>query len=434
MSRGITALSVLFLVSSFSFAQDSVRTALLNKIYIQGNEETKASVILRELPFAPGDSVTNREIEYARDRVYSTRLFTKVLMEPVPVRANEIDLLIYVEERWYIWPYPVVGIRDRDWKRFYAGAGIADMNFRGLDEKLAGMFALGYDPFAAVRFRSPGIGSHRDYLLTMSGSYSKGRSIGVQAGSASGEFKGTFGDISVEIGRRFGLFSTISLGASYNYVSSGDDSLRLVLSPNGTDVFAAAKLSYVYDSRNLRSYATDGTFISIRLEKYGLGESLVNFGRLSADARKYFQIGGALTLAARLYGNFAEGPAIPVYDDVFIGYFERIRGMFNSVSQGVDMAGGNLEIRIPIVRQMYIEIPDFPLKEFISNRIGLYWNFFADAGETAGREFDFDKRNLLFGYGGGVSLLLPYDLILQADCARGSDGHVEFILDFGATI
>ncbi len=434
MLRGASVLILLFVMLSNSRAQDSTQTFVLHKIFIEGNKATKDFVILRELPFKPGDTVTNREIEFGRERIYSTGLFTKVLAQPEPISKTGIDLLIYVEERWYIWPYPVIGFRDRDLSRLYAGAGVVHLNFRGRDEKLAGMFALGYDPFGAVMYRSPSIGRNKEYILSMGAGFSRGRNTGIQAGYASGEFDDTFGNLYVDVGRRFGIYNTVTLGTSYNYVSGNRDTTGLVLSPTGTDVFASLKLSYVYDSRNLRSYATRGSYLYFGLEKYGLGESLVNFGRLSFDARDYVSMWDFVTLAGRVHGNLAEGPHIPPYNHVFIGYYERIRGMFNTVTEGESIVGANAELRIPIIKQMYIELPDFPLKEFISNRIALYWNFFADAGETTGKRLHIGLDEALYGYGGGLSLLLPYDVILQLDYARGSDKHWEFILDFGGTI
>jgi outer membrane protein assembly factor BamA len=434
MLRGVAVLIALFSACSISLAHDSTRTYVLNKIFIEGNKTTRPFVILRELPFKPGDTVNTREIEFGRERIYSTGLFTRVQVEPEPVSKNSIDLLIYVEERWYLWPYPVIGFQDRDLSRFYWGAGVVHLNFRGRDETLGGMFALGYDPFGAVMFRSPSIGPRENYIVSMEASYSRGRNFGVDPGAASGEFNDNFGELHADIGRRFGIYSTLTFGTSYNYVSRNLDTTGLTLSPTGTDVFAALKLSYTYDSRNLRSYATEGSYLYLALEKFGLGESVVDFGRLSFDARDYVSFLDNFTFAARVHGNFAEGPKIPPYNHVFIGYVERVRGMFNTVSEGQSIFGANMELRIPIIKQMYIEIPDFPLKEFISNRIALYWNFFADAAETTGKRLQLNADNALYGYGGGLSLLLPYDIILQFDYARGSDKHWEFIFDFGATI
>ena len=141
----IAAFSVFVVPLSNSYSSvppdksDSTSTFVVNKIILEGNNLTKPYVILRELPFKEGDSVTMAQLDYARERIYSTGLFTKVLIQPEPVSKTRIDLLIYVEERWYIWPYPILWFRDRvlNWKKVSAGFGIIDYNFRGMAKALA---------------------------------------------------------------------------------------------------------------------------------------------------------------------------------------------------------------------------------------------------------------------------------------------------------
>lgn len=434
MPRALTVLILLLVTSSALRAQDSTRSYVLDKIFVEGNTVTKPFVILRELPFKSGDTVTTSELEYGRERIYNTGLFTRVILQPEPVNKTRMDLLIYVQERWYVWPYPVIGFWDGDLKRFYGGAGIADFNFQGRNETLAGMFALGYDPFGAVSLRDPSFGPDRNYILSIDASYSHGRSFGIQPGSASGQFNDSFGDLQVALGRRFGIYSTLTFGASYNYVQAISDSSGLVLSPTGKDIFGSLRLEYVYDSRNLRSYATRGAYLMVSLARHGLGESLVNFDRLSVDARDFQPISKLFILASRIHADLAEGPQIPPYNYVFFGYGERIRGMFNTVSGGESMLGANMELRIPIIKEMAIPIPDFPFRQYVSNRISLYWSFFADAGETTDKYLNLNFTRALYGYGGGLSLILPYDAVIQADYARGSDKQWEFILYLGATI
>lgn len=439
----MSAILIFLLPSSnlFAFERsekiDSTGTFVVSNIILEGNELTKSYVILRELPFRVGDSVTTADLDYARERIYSTALFTKVLMQHGNISRGKADLLIYVEERWYIWPYPIVGFRDREvnFKKLYAGAGVVDFNFRGMDEKIEGMFALGYDPFVSLAYNSPSIGQDRNYLLWLGATYSRGRNLGLESGYSEGQFNDSFGDFYIAGGKRLNLFSIFSVGAAYNYVARNtSDSNSVALSPNGRDVFASLWAEYFYDSRDLKIYAMQGSYLDVVVEKYGLGESLVDFGRVSFDSREYLQILDFLSLMGRLHGSFATGSAIPRYNHVFFGYGEKIRGMFNTVSEGQSSIGGNFEIRIPIIKKMYIELPWLSVKEFASNRIGIYWNFFADVGETSDKYLHMKWNGALYGYGGGLSFVLPYDWRIGIDYARGSDRHFEWILDFGETI
>jgi outer membrane protein assembly factor BamA len=439
----MSAIFILLLPSFNLFAferleePDSAATFLVSNIILEGNELTKSYVILRELPFKVGDSVTTADLDYARERIYSTALFTKVLIQHGKISKGKGDVLIYVEERWYIWPYPIIGFRDREvnLKKLYAGAGVVDFNFRGMGEKIEGMFALGYDPFVSVAYNSPSMGQNRNYLLWLGATYSHGRNLGIESGYSGGQFKDSFGDFYAAAGKRLDLYSTLSAGVAYNYIARNtDDSNSVAMSPNGRDVFASLWAEYYYDSRDLKVYAMQGSYLDIVVEKYGLGESIVDFGRVSFDSREYLPVWDFLSLVGRLHGSFAAGSAIPRYNHVFFGYGEKIRGMFNTVSEGQSSVGGNFEIRIPIIRKMYIELPWLPIREFVSNRIGIYWNFFVDAGETSDKYLHMKWNRALYGYGGGLSFVLPYDWRIEVDYARGSDRHFEWILDFGGTI
>ncbi len=413
---------------------DSVSRYVLNRIVVEGNKTTKSFIITRELPFSPGDTVTAREVEFGKQRIYSTGLFTEVEAQIEPLGGDRVDLLIFVQERWYIWPYPVFGFWDSDLKKLYAGAGLADFNFSGSDDRLEGILALGYDPFGSAQYTDPAIGEGKKYVISLGASYSHGRNIGLQSGSSSGQFDDSFADMYIEAGRRFGIYSILSLGASYNYVKSNADFPGLVLSPTGEDIFASLKLDYSYDSRNLKAYATRGAFVDLALQKYGLGESDVDFGRFAFDARSYIPITGSVSLVLRLHGNFAEGPRIPPYNHVFFGYNDRIRGMFNTISEGESLVGANAELRVPIFKKIRFDLPGFPFREYISNSFGIYWSFFFDAGETAGKKLNLNTDGALYGYGGGLVLLLPYDIVVQVDYARGGNKLTQFVLDFGEAI
>ena len=52
----------------------------IDSIKISGNNVTKDFIIRRELTISEGDSVTEKIIDYNRERIFSLRLFTNVKM------------------------------------------------------------------------------------------------------------------------------------------------------------------------------------------------------------------------------------------------------------------------------------------------------------------------------------------------------------------
>ena len=94
----------------------------VDSIIVTGNFHTKSFVIVREMTLRPGLPITRRRLEYDQNRIYSLRLFNEVRMAVVPSAQGFAHVVVEVSERWYIFPYPIFGIRDRDWSRIFFGA------------------------------------------------------------------------------------------------------------------------------------------------------------------------------------------------------------------------------------------------------------------------------------------------------------------------
>ncbi|MEJ2618441.1 MAG: POTRA domain-containing protein, partial [Ignavibacteriaceae bacterium] len=117
----------------------------IDSFEIRGNKITDDDIILRELTFSKGDTVSNNNLEYNRERIFSLGIFTKVQLYVKKVDNKNI-LVINVEESWYIYPIPFVELKDRDWKKFSYGIDVVIQNFRGRNELLQARGSLGYDP------------------------------------------------------------------------------------------------------------------------------------------------------------------------------------------------------------------------------------------------------------------------------------------------
>ena len=156
----------------------------VESVMVVGNEETKEFVILREMSLQPGEHITEELVAYDQNRIYSLGLFNRVVIHVVPASEEKANLIVEVSERWYIFPFPIFGIRDRDWKKVYFGGGLLHSNFRGRNEKLYATIILGYDPSFAVSYRNPFLVNDGSYQFDTRFAYDKirNRSISAQAG------------------------------------------------------------------------------------------------------------------------------------------------------------------------------------------------------------------------------------------------------------
>ena len=89
----------------------------ISKIIITGNKITKESIILRELSFKKGDLIDIAKLKKIEDEskvnLTNLNLFNFITISNT-VNEKNIIILIEVIERWYIWPYPILEISERN--------------------------------------------------------------------------------------------------------------------------------------------------------------------------------------------------------------------------------------------------------------------------------------------------------------------------------
>ncbi len=401
---------------------------IVRSIVIQGNEKTKDFVILREMSIKVGDTLRNAAMLQDQDRIYSLRLFNRVRVHAA-LGSDTATVFVDVSERWYWFPFPILGFRDRDFNKFFYGAGIAHQNFRGRDEKVFASFALGYDQWLALHYENPKLTDDDDIFLRFNGRYGKSPNLSLLTGTYD-QYSYT---TSVTVGRRYGLYQTFSGSVGYDILRVTTPAAGRTLSSDGRDAFANVGFQYSYDRRNIREYTTEGSYFTAGFDKAGFGESVVNVTTLFGDVRKFIPLDEAVSVGVRTFAVYTAGGAVPVYKHVYYGYGERLRGYFRSVWEGENIAGGNAEVRIAIFSPRYLTLTFIPVPEFSVVRYGLYLGIFADGGKVWYRNDPFPGQGWRSGYGAGLHFLLPYSLVVRTEYALNNFGKGEFLVDLGAS-
>lgn len=422
--------SLLVAQAEFGLPPDSL--FFVDTIVVVGNEKTHTYVLLREMTLKNGDIVTAEAIEYDKKRIYNLGLFTRVEIGYIPTDLPKAKLIIAVSERWYIYPFPVVGIKDRDWKKFYFGAGILHQNFRGRNEKLYGVLTLGYDPSVTLLYRNPLIDAEHHYFLNTSLAWRVVKNRSLLATAGGNNFDERHLSAYLDFGKRIGIAHTAWVSAGYRIVQVSDYSAGRTISPDGRDAFPEISVGYVYDTRDLQEYATFGSFARAAISKYGIPGSRVDFVRYALDVRRFIPLTSRLTIAGRLFTDIAAGGQIPTYSRVFLGYSERVRGHFSRVSEGEHQLGTLWELRLMLLEPRYITVDLVPVPEFAVWKFGIAAAVFADAGTVWFRQEPLALNRFVRGYGAGIHFLLPYGFVLRTEYALDEVRRDEFILDFSA--
>jgi len=130
---------------------------VVGEICIAGNKKTKERILLRELPVLVGDSIGHHQLdsilERCKQQLVNLGLFNVVRVTHRQKEANLTEINIYVIERWYTWPLPILQIADRnfnqwwiskDLERINYGVELSQFNFRGRNETLKIKFQNGF--------------------------------------------------------------------------------------------------------------------------------------------------------------------------------------------------------------------------------------------------------------------------------------------------
>lgn len=408
---------------------DSVFT--VGRILLTGNFNTKDFIILREMSLREGSRITHQQIEYDRNRIYSLGLFNQVEIKVLPAVDSLAILSVHVHERWYVFPFPIFGLKDRDWSKVFYGFGIVHNNFLGRNEKIFASFIFGFDPAVRLTYRNPNLGDNGTYFLVGTLGYSTVRNRSVIAQAGTENFDERHFSAGLTVGRRLGITQNVWISGAYEFVRISEYQPGRTLSADGNDFFPIVGLGYAYDTRDLLEYPSVGTLTQFTVTKFGVPGKAVDFVRYATDLRKYVPLGSRFVLQGRAFGDAVAAGPTPSYNRAYFGYGDRIRGHFKDVIEGENIVGVSTEIHYTLMQPRYFKVGFLP-EEFSLWRFGVSLAGFADAGTVWFRGQPLAIDQFVKGYGAGVHFLLPYSGVVRIEYAWNEVRRGEFIIDLGA--
>lgn len=403
----------------------------VDSILIFGNETTKDFVILNEITFEIGDFVTNEELFYNRERIYSLGLFNKVSVEKIIENQKNV-VIIEVEESWYIFPLPLLEIKERDYKKLSYGFYLVYKNFRGRNETIFSTVSFGYNPSFGITYINPNLNSEGDYFLRFSSSLSKNKNRSIIAESFSGgqfEYKQIFS--SLTFGKRINQFNKLFINLSFNYVETEKSIKNFTSGSERIDRYSSLGLGYEYDKRDLIQFPKQGNYFLLNGNFNGFGMNNTNYRTAKMDFRQYFEIYNKIFFKFRTAIRMTFGEKVPLFDYSLIGADEKVRGNFFKRIEDRNLLSVNSELYYPLIDELQVDISFLPIipEKLLSYRIAVYTHAFADYGSVF-KDF-YKSTNSLAGYGFGISFLfLPYNIV-RFELGLNEYSKTEFIFDIG---
>ena len=417
----------------------------INEIIIKGNNKTKGYIILREIQFKSGDSLSinelNESFQLARQQVYNTTLFHEVKITLAMISAFQVNVIVTVKERWYIFPVPIFQPVDRslnewlvrykgDLSRINYGVKFQHYNFSGRKDPFHLFFMNGYTKNISFSYLQPYSNIALNQGFGLGGGFSENREVAYKTSAdnkilfyTNNNFvkKNAYGNLSFRIQK--GILNRHLFNLAYSRITVSDSILSSSFNPNyfntnsNTNGLIDFSYTYQYTNVNNAAYALKGVTSYVTVSKRGLGlTGGTNRFFVEATYNKFWAHAHNWYTSLQAMGNVKLPFEQAYINQKAIGYGNaNIRGLEYYVIDGV--AFGILKstlkkklfsVKIPMPFTSTI-IPSLPFSIFAKT--------YADIGYCYNKKNYTTNLNNRFLYTGGfgIDILTLYDISLRIE-------------------
>ncbi|MFN3917211.1 MAG: hypothetical protein ACK4K0_05670 [Flavobacteriales bacterium] len=453
---------VLFFLLLFSFCQTHAKGGKITvlNIHLSGNNITKSFVFYQEITLKAGNSYTieefDKELIISRNNLLNSSLFNFVKITPLQVDELNYDIIIEVQERWYMWPLPIISTADpnanlwwetKDPSRLNYGVLLSHNNLRGVRENLSALVQFGYSNQFELAYRIPYLISRKNIGAGIAAGYlqnyeivtgtennerifffsKEGNSRQIMYSSAYFEKRiipqhiHKFGGEITQI-----TISDSAFSASENYLGNNLKSIR----------FASIIYIFRFDKRDNIHYPLQGFFTKIQLEQHGLGvfsNDNLNVQNISAEVKCFhpfndkFYWGGMIKAKQTSYSN------LPYFFQRGLGYEDFVSGYEYYILDGQAFGLGKTNFKYRLIAAKQRNLPLIENRKFKRYFYAVYINTFADAGFVKNRATQ-NENNLtnqfLLGSGIGLDFVTYYDKVFRFEFAVNRKREPGFYLHF----
>jgi outer membrane protein assembly factor BamA len=428
---------------------DSSVMVFIKDVVVKGNKKTKEYLILREIPFKKGDSLTLTDLQAAllqgRQLVYNTTLFNEVNIQLAMIGSNAALVIVDVKERWYIYPVPQFKPIDRnlnEWLKTYKGSldrvnyglKFVHYNLSGRRDQLRVFFLSGFSRDFSFSYNAPYSNKKLTEGFIVNAGYSQKKQIAYNS-SYSGnlqfysfdslrtKFVGSTFTIGAGYTSRKGYYNRNTYNISFTRFVVSDSIVLAKNNPNylgnGNTAANVIELLYTYQHVNVDNvlYALKGVTSFVSLSKRGLGfTGGINALTVEGGINKFIPLG------KNWYSSFFGNTKIrlpfnqPYINQRGLGYGESyLRGLEYLVVDGVATALLRSTLKKKIL-EVKIPVP-FKIKALPYIPFTIFAKTYADVGFAYNKKQYLQNLNnrLLYTGGFGLDILSVYDVNLRLE-------------------
>ncbi|MCB9186258.1 MAG: hypothetical protein H6601_05870 [Flavobacteriales bacterium] len=459
MSHIALRLFLLFIVV-FNLSVQAQDDVLIGSLTFEGNKITKERILLREMTFREGQSIPRSKLDYNLNRskanLWSLQLFNFVEVDTCWYGSNEIDVVVRITERWYVWPVPFVEFADRNfsewwqdkrWDRLDYGTLIKWSNFRGRREELTFHLRFGYNNQYELRYEIPYLDHAQKWGIEFQGGYRQGHEVAYASVGNKRVFyknhdryirKEAFATITPRWRPNLYNVHRLEIGFTHFWILDSVAKLQPEYFGAGENLVKYFSIEYNVkrEMTDYSDYPLKGYRFELNLRKDGMRilDSPIDIWSLEVEFAKYWQ------LHKRWY--FAHGQKIKVSStngqayslQKGLGYeHDFVRGYELYVIDGQHYGLLKTALKWAILPFRKVKLKFLKSEKFNTLPLAFYANLNFDMGYVVDNQFN--KGNplagqLLLGGGLGIDIVTFYDISWRAEYSMNKALEHGFFLHF----
>ncbi len=436
----------------------------VDKITVVGNVKTRTGWVVRELEFAPGDSLPIEKMAEIFDRnslrLMNTGLFNWAKFNLRNWRENNcVDVEITVEESHFWWPIPVFELADRNfnvwWRDFHRdirrvnfGMNFYHFNLTGRADEATITAQLGYTEKAELLYSLPGINKKKTLGVDFGLLYTRQHEVNFGTRDSRPAFlfdpdnfmlKRFRVSLGLSWRPRLNTWYKFALERHENLIS---DTLAKDLNPDfflhGTksQIHWSAVSTFTRDRRDIRPYPLHGWLGQLELRQNGLfpGDDL-HLTRITGELDKYVSFSKKWSFEAIGIARVSlPRRKVPFFNNQALGYFNNfVRGYDYYVADGLDFYLLRTGLHFNLLDKSVNLGKAMLMKEYRLLPVKAYLSLNNDLGYSTDPFYAADNplsNRLLHGHGIGLDLVIYYTRVLQFEYTFNHLGEGGFYLRF----
>ena len=453
------SLLILLLLIPFSLVAqiDNGTKAIIQNIFIEGNNKTKDRIVQRELDFMIGDTISIIDFEdrmlRTKKRLYNTGLFNLVHITFKGFNASKaiMDIHINLTENLYIYPAPIFELADRNFnvwwqeqnrsfKRVNYGIRLDHINTTGVQDRFKIKLQFGYTRKYELKYTYP-------YITNKWGAgaslfYSEQKEIGyITRNNKTDFFKAdderillkrfrietalnyrpdlnTFHTFRLQFHRN-GVDELVSTDLNPDYFLNGDDKIRFML----------LEYDFDYNRRIFNIYPEGGYRINVNIKKEGFGIfKEYNNLPIHLDMDAHFKTFDSLISSFRIKGKTnVIRDQVAFANNTGLGYSNNIVGGYELyVIDGTDFILGEYQLKIRALEKLINLGKMMPINGFKKLHVQVFLRGNFDVAYVNERNYiatNTFNNQWIVGYGPAIDILLFNNFLFKFEYSFNQIGE-----------